>query len=130
MSSKVLSLGHPLHPHPAGYGGDGWMTVSLILMRTATVADLPEGHALTEEQAAQGPFVTPLQSWLDLCPECAQRTMVGTGCLDKIVQQVPRPPNRCPVGQVQASSQEVEPRERGKDKTSWARLGEDDDDAG
>ena len=119
-SRRIIS-DHPIPHGTTGYGGNGWMIVNLTLMRTLEPRDYPE-HMLATP--SEGPHTTLLYTALDLCPECGERVMLATGCLNKIVREVQR---RRPEPEAEREVRPpTEPREPGR--TGWARVVEDKDD--
>ena len=122
---------HPMNPSASGYGGDGWVFASFVVMRAINPEEYPHLPQRDMPMGIEPPEpeerITPLTSAIDLCPECAMRVLEATGCLDKITREVPYR-RRSPEpheGEKQATESE-EPREPGR--TGWARVVEDKDD--
>jgi len=66
--------------HPTSDGADGWVTLNIHVYRKTN----PPPYMVKD-----GTYYTNLISQLDLCPECAARTFVATGCREKITTNPP-----------------------------------------
>ena len=70
---------------PTADGADGWVVLNIHVHRKSTPPSYIGSAPLGKGEA----YYTNLVSQIDLCPDCAGRTLAATGCIEKVMTVIP-----------------------------------------